>query len=542
MSNGELPRRRPVRALPEETVRRIAAGEVVTRPAAAVKELIENSLDAGASHVRLEVKAGGKDMIRVTDNGSGMDRSDVRLAVARYATSKLSTAEDLEGVTTFGFRGEALASVAAVSRFTLTTNCDEEGPGTRLEVEGGDIREIAEAAHPRGTTVTARRLFYNLPARRGFLKSDGYELRLVAETFRGYAVTYPAVGFELVSNDKPVHLLAPADGRRERLRQLYDKKMVESFLDLRVDNPLLSVRGFLAEPSQARHFFDVQAIYFNNRPVRSRSVLRAVYDGYGPVIGNNRPNFILYLDTEPARLDVNVHPTKQEVRFADERFLFDFVSEAVRKTLGTARAAAVGSDDFVLQQSVVTGDEETAQGFWQLHNGYIFAQVTSGYVIVDQHAAHERILYEEALREQRNVRQQGLLFPITVELTAEQLEAYRELVDAIGRMGIQSKEFSGRSVVVETIPAGSYMGKAEIREFLSELAEARSDKAGIRVGLAKLVACKGAIKFGQRLSQPEMESLFNRLFACAEPYYCPHGRPAIIRITTDELGRKFGRT
>jgi len=541
---GETPTsgRKPVRELPPDAVRRIAAGEVVARPAAAVKELIENAIDAGADDIRLELRGGGKDLIKITDNGWGMTRDDARLAVARYATSKLGTADDLRHVATFGFRGEALASIAAVSRFTLVTNHNEAGPGTKLEVEGGDIRAIAEAAHPRGTTVTARMLFYNLPARRSFLKSDNYELRLIIETIRSYAVAFPSTRFETVADGRVVHSLPPSQSRRERLLEIYDRKVVEGFLDVDVRNPMLSLHGFLAEPSQARSYFDVQGVYFNRRPVTSRVVLRAVYDGYGPVIGSQRPDFVLFIDTDPSRLDVNVHPTKQEVRFADDRFLFDFVAEAVRKVVRTRQSATVGADAALFQESFAGEGAETAHGFWQLHNGYIFAQVTSGYVIVDQHAAHERILFEELMRASRQVPQQGLLFPINLELNAPQYEAYEQLAARIARMGIDAKAFSGRTIVVETVPAGSYMGKDEIRGFFEELPSVSSDRAGVEVGLARLLACKGAIKFGQRLSQPEMESLFNRLFACQEPYSCPHGRPAIIRITTDELNRRFDRT
>lgn len=540
--NQQTTKRRPVKLLSEDTVRRIAAGEVITRPTAAVKELVENSLDAGATEIKVEVKAGGKNFIKVTDNGIGMTREDVRLAVARHATSKLEAIDDLKGISSFGFRGEALAAIAAVSRLTIETNTDEAGPGTRLEVEGGDIREIGEIAHPLGTTVTARTLFFNLMPRRSFLKSDNYELKLVAETVKNYAAAYPETGFELVSGGRVLLRLPGCKQLKERLKELYDRQTIESFIDLKVDNPLLSVSGFLAEPTQARRFYDVQAVYFNHRPVRSRVVVRAVYDGYGPVLGDRTPNFLLFIETNPSRLDVNIHPTKQEVRFADERFLFDFISEAVRKALGIRRSEQTGVDEFLYQHGLETGEDVGVLGFWQVHNSYILAQVTSGYVIVDQHAAHERILFEEVTGRRKQVSSQGLLFPVTVELSPDQFAAYEQIGKRLAQMGIETKVFSGRTVVVETVPAGSYMGKAEIREFFTELASVSSGKAVPEIELAKLVACKGAIKAGQRLSQPEMESLINRLFACQEPHFCPHGRPAIIKITLEELNRKFGRT
>ena len=540
MSDVSRPVRRPVRVLPEDTVRRIAAGEVITRPAAAVKELVENCLDAGATVIRVEVKNGGKVLLRITDDGCGMTRDDVRLAVTRHATSKLERAEDLRAIRSFGFRGEALAAIGAVSRMTVETNVDESEPGTRLEIEGGAVREVTECRHPVGTTITVRTLFYNLAPRRSFLKSDNYELRVVVETVKGYAVAYPSVGFELVSNGKRTLNLPPVQSVRDRLAELYDRRAVESMVELGIDNPLLSVSGFLSDPTQARTFYDVQAVYFNRRPVRSRIVTRAVYDAYGPALGDNRPNFVIFIETDPIRLDVNVHPTKQEVRFADERFLFDFLSEAIRKTLGIRRGEQTGTDDFLFQQGMLTQDAAPT-GFWQLHNSYIMAQVTSGYVIVDQHAAHERVLFEEIRTGHRKAQPQGLLFPITADLTPEQFAAYEAAAGDLQRMGLETKVFSGNTVIVESVPAGSFMGKGEIRELFAELVDVNRAQADVQIELAKLMSCKGAVKAGQKLSQPEMESLFNRLFACREPYFCPHGRPAIIRVTIDELNRKFGR-
>lgn len=540
-STEEKMNRKPVLPLPEEVVRRIAAGEVIVRPASVVKELIENSIDAGAKRIRLEVKAGGKNLIRVVDDGIGMSRDDVRLAVARYATSKLSSVDDLTRIESYGFRGEALASIAAVSRMTIETNTDETQAGTRLEVEGGEIKEIAEVAHPLGTTVTVKALFFNLPVRRAFLKSENYELRMVTEVFRNYAIVFPQLGFELISNERLVANLPPVASYRERLFGLFDRKVVEGMVEFRVDNPMLTLHGFFSDPTQVKGFSDVQVVIFNHRPVRSQVVARAVYDGYGPMPSGHHPNFIVFIQTDPARLDVNIHPTKQEVRFADERFLFDFISEAVRKGLGIQRRAQL-EDTGLFNQEIITQDDAVPGEFWQLHNSYIFAQVASGYVIVDQHAAHERILFEELLNNRQNVKPQGLLFPITIDLNAEEFEAYERIKGKLRQMGMETKIFSGRTVVVESVPAGSFMGKDEVREFFAELTKTSLEKATLEQELAKLFACKGAVKAGQRLTQEEMVSLINRLFACREPYFCPHGRPVIIKITLEDLDRRFGRT
>jgi DNA mismatch repair protein MutL len=532
--------RKPVKALPEETIRRIAAGEVIVRPANAVKELIENAIDAGATRVRVEIKDGGKNLIKVSDDGCGMTREDARLAIARHATSKLATVEDLERIESFGFRGEALASIAAVSRLTLETNTTDGEPGTALEVEGGDVREVRETARSRGTTVTARMLFYNLPVRRSFMKSENYEARLVAETVRSYAIAFPKVAFDYVSNERAVAKLAPAESARERLAALFEKRLVESLVDVKVDNPTLSLRGAFADPTQCKAFYEVQAVYFNNRPVRNHTAVRAVYEGYGPTLAGNNPSFVLFVEADPAQLDVNLHPTKQEVRYKDERFLFDFIAEAVRRGLGIQRTGSAEGGDFLFQRGF-GAEDATPQGFWQLHNSYIMAQVASGYVIVDQHAAHERILFEESMKGRQNAAPQGLLFPITIELGPDQFAAYERVADRLAQMGLETHAYSGRTVVVEAVPAGSYMGKDELHELFSDVDKAAASEVSVTTELAKLIACKGAVKAGQRLAQPEMESLINRLFACREPHFCPHGRPAIIKITLDDLDRRFGR-
>lgn len=534
-------RRRPVRLLPEDTVRRIAAGEVITRPAAVVKELVENSLDAGASNVRVEVRDGGKNLIRVVDDGCGMTRDDLRLAVSRYATSKIDSIDDLRTVRTYGFRGEALAAIAAVSRLTIVASVDAEQPGTELVSEGGNILELREAGRSRGTTVTCRTLFYNLPVRQAFLKSGSYELKLIVDTLRGYATVVPEVAFELIADGRTLMSLPAVSTVRERLYGLYEKRVVDGLVELKGRSQVLSFWGLFSEPTRLGDFYDVQAVFFNQRPIRNRTVVKAVYESYGPVLHGRHPDFILFLDTDPARLDVNIHPTKQDVRFADERFLVDFIMETVRQGLGIERdggglAAGLPSDSFVRD------GELRPNNFWQLHNTYILAQVASGYVIVDQHAAHERILFETIRRGRQPNSPQGLLFPIAVELSPEELEAFKQVSDRLARMGLEAKVFSGHTVIVDSVPAGSFMGQDDIRGLLTSIARIGAAAAELELELAKLLACKGAVKAGQRLTEAEMESLINRLFACSEPYFCPHGRPAIIRIGIDELDRRFGRT
>jgi DNA mismatch repair protein MutL len=530
-----------VKLLSEETIRKIAAGEVIARPASVVKELVENSIDAGSTKITIEIRQGGKDLIRIVDDGIGMDREDLRLSVSRHATSKLDSIDDLLQLKTMGFRGEALASIAAISRLKIETNADSTQTGNYLEVHGGITKEIKEIARARGTTISVESIFYNLPVRRGFLKSDSYELKLIVETTKSYAIAYPAIHFSVRSDGKELLVVPKSNSFKERLELFMDKRQVDSLVELKVDNPLLSLYGFLTEPSQTQAVYETQQTFVNLRPVRNRTVFKAIYEGYGGTLRGNNPNFVIFITTSPENLDVNIHPTKQEIKFADERFLFDFVAEAVRKALGIKKSEMIPQSDFLFQGSLIA-DEQIIPGFWQLHNSFIFAQIQSGYCIVDQHAAHERIIYEEVLKKEASGALQGLLFPIMIELKPEEFAVFEEVAGLLTAMRIDTKVFSGRTIIVESIPAGTYLGKQEIAELFQDLSKIEKKNIVNQDEIAKLIACKGAVKAGQKLSSAEMESLINRLFACQEPYFCPHGRPVILKITLDDLAKRFGRT
>lgn len=529
-----------VKLLAEETIRKIAAGEVINRPASVVKELIENSIDAQSQKIIIELKEGGKNLIKIIDDGVGMSRDDVRLAIHRYATSKLSSIDDLNTLTSYGFRGEALASISAVSRLKIETNTDDKSVGTFLSVEACEITEIKEIARARGTTISVQTLFYNLPVRRGFLKSDSYESKLIIETISAYAIAYPTISFILTSDGKEILNLPKADSVKERLKLFLEKSVFLNLYEFKFNNPMLSFSGYISSPETAKTFYEQQQIFFNLRPVRNRTVVKAIYEGYSGTLQGNNPNFVVFLETTPQNLDVNIHPTKNEVRFADERFLYDFVSEAIRKTLGVQKRAEI-SEEMVLFQHNLLDMEGAAQGFWQLHSSYIFAQVQTGYCVIDQHAAAERIIFEDIVKKDEKVATQGLLFPIIIELTPEEFSIYEEVKETLAILGIETKLFSGRSVVCETIPSSASMTKQDIKELFTELTKVDKAQLSYTEEIAKQIACKGAIKANQRLSQPEMEALINRLFACKDPYFCPHGRPTIIKIGRDELDKKFGR-
>lgn len=529
-----------IQILPEETIRKIAAGEVVSRPASVVKELIENSIDAQSEKIVIELKEGGKNLIKIIDDGIGMTRDDVRLAVHRYATSKLKAIDDLNSLMTYGFRGEALASIGAVSRMKIETNIDDKLAGTSILVEAGEIKEIKEIARARGTTVTVQTLFFNLPVRRGFLKSDSYELKLILETISAYAIAYPKIQFVLNADGKELLNLPKTDSVKERLKIFLDKTVFLNLYEFRFDNPMLTFWGYISEPKTSKTYYEQQQIYFNLRPVRNRTVTKAIYDGYSGTLQGNNPNFIVFIETAPQNLDVNIHPTKNEVRFTDERFLFDFISEAIRKTLGIQKRSEFSQETVLFQQQLIE-NENVLQGFWQLHNSYIFAQIQSGYCVIDQHAASERIIFEDIIKKDEKVETQGLLFPIIVELSAEEFSIYEEIKEMFSTLGIETKIFSGKSVVCETLPASAIMSKQDIKDLFTELTKLDKQQLSYKEEIAKQIACHGAIKANQRLSQPEMEALINKLFACKDPYFCPHGRPTIIKISKEELDKKFGR-
>uniref|UniRef100_A0A7C3YSG6 DNA mismatch repair protein MutL n=1 Tax=candidate division WOR-3 bacterium TaxID=2052148 RepID=A0A7C3YSG6_UNCW3 len=528
-----------IKPLPEETIKKIAAGEVILRPASVVKELIENSIDAQARRIEIELKGGGKNLIRVIDDGIGMSRDDCRLAISRYTTSKIERIEDLSSLKTFGFRGEALASIASVSRLKIETNDREDSPGTYLFADGGEIKEIKEIARKVGTTITVSELFFNLPVRRGFLKSENYELRLIIDQIKNYALVFPEVSFSLKNDDKVLFTWPRANTVKDRLISLLERRVFDSLIEFHFENPLLSLSGFISRPEEAKTVYEIQAIYFNRRPVKNRTVSKAIMEGYGGTLRGMNPNYLIFLTTAPENLDCNIHPTKLEVRFADEKFLFDFLSEAIRKTLGIQKKEELAFDDFLYQGEIIS--EEKPSTFWQLHNSYIFAAVKGGYCIIDQHAASERIIYEEVLQFERKPTPQPLLFPMILELPPEVFLVYEEIKETLSSLGIETKVFGEKTIVVEAVSPNARFSEGDLKELLSELSKMEKSVRSHREEIAKVIACHGAIKAGERLSQEAMERLINRLFACETPYFCPHGRPVIIKFNLNELEKKFGR-
>ena len=557
---------RRVAILSDAVANQIAAGEVVERPASVVKELVENAIDAGARQVRVELEQGGKTLIVVSDDGSGMNRQDAVLALDRHATSKIVAASDLVGVRTFGFRGEALPAIASVSRFTLLTADGEEG--TEVGVTGGRVDSVADGVRQRGTTITVRALFFNTPARRKFLRSVPSETRAATEAVSTLALAHPVVGFELVI-DGDTRLMVPA-GQDEsaRLAGVWGPHLTGTLVPVHYASGPLAVAGFAQRPGDAAPTGRRTQLFVNGRPFRDPFLIRAAEAGYRSAIHpGDRPSLLLHLTVDPADVDVNVHPAKLEVRFRDRIAVERVTEEAIRHSLGGLVAAAPVGEWRPMPSAVdqpssrpaaqpSTEDSlfdapEPARGTFaapvsQLFQSYIVFEGPDSFVIVDQHSAHERVLFEEVMAQLTTggAASQRLLLPETTELTDEELEAletYRETIEAIG---FQVEPFGGRSVVLHAVPAPHprFDALACFREMVADLARGRFGGWANRLErFAATYACRAAVKAGMPLGEDEMRRLLFRLFQTKLAPHDVHGRSTIVQLPREELERRFGR-
>jgi DNA mismatch repair protein MutL len=574
---------RKIRILPDVVANRIAAGEVVERPASVLKELLENALDAGAQAIAIEIEAGGKTLVRVADDGEGMGREDALLALDRHATSKVRTAEDLVGVRTFGFRGEALPSIASVSRLELETRAEHEPVGTRIAATGGSVSAVEDIARTRGTTIAVRGLFHNTPARRKFLRSARSESRACMDVVRTLALARPGLGLTVLADSRRAFDALPAASLAERAPQVLGSDVAQTLVPVDWRENDISVTGLVQRPADAAPAGRAAHLFVNGRPFRDHFLVRAAERGYRATIpAGLRPSMVLVIGVPPADVDVNVHPAKLEVRFRDRFAVEAVVEEAVHRALGALIAAApMGRSGLPWEHpaqprtdaprtaqerpdddlfSPEEGDAAPAgpgeaeplrlgEGLRvvaQVHESYIVVEGEAGLLIIDQHSAHERVLYERAMAalEANDAASQKLLFPLTIALEGaelEALEAHRELVE---RLGYEVEPFGGQSVIVHATPAPHPRFDAQrcLREIASDLAGGRFGGLANRIErFASTFACRAAIKAGQPLSRPEMEELVARLFACALPAHDVHGRPTIVQLPRVELERRFGR-
>jgi DNA mismatch repair protein MutL len=560
-----------IAVLPDQVADQIAAGEVVERPASVVKELVENALDAGARNVRIMIETGGKTLIRVSDDGEGMSRPDAELALARHATSKIHAAADLIGVATFGFRGEALPAIASVSRFEIETSPDGR-TGTRVSVVGGKVDGVEDAVRQRGTTVVVRGLFFNTPARRKFLRAQATETRAAVEAVTVLALIRPDVAFSLTSDDRVLLDVGPAARAIDRVHALWGRELADTLLPVKHREGPLDVTGFAQRPSQAKPAGRKGYVFVRGRPIRDPFIVRAAEAGYRSTIApGDRPSVFLFLDLPGDAVDVNVHPTKLEVRFRDKFFVERVVEESVRRALAPLEAAAPlgeglgargqvlggfggpGSDPFAgtppdlfPSDSLTPNTQHLTPRLLQVFDTYLLFQRDSGVAIVDQHSAHERVLYEGVMRQLTGdgAPAQRLLLPLTLEFTPPELEAIDQHRELLQRVGYELEPFSGRTVVVHTAPNPHPRFDATrcLQELVADLAGGRFGGWANRLErFAATFACRAAIKGGQRLDPEEARELVTLLLTATLPAHDVHGRPTIVQLPKDELERRFGR-
>lgn len=596
-----------IHVLPGDVVSRIAAGEVIERPAAVVKELLENSLDAGGLHVTIDVKDGGVTLIRVTDDGEGISRADLPLAFERHATSKLRSDRDLASVTTMGFRGEALPSIASVSHVLVTTATKQDTVGSQLTLAAGAGSSIVDAPAVPGTRIDVSNLFFNQPARKKFLKSTTTEFSHISHVVQLAGLAWPSVHFRLTHNGQEVLNYPAVTADRDRILQVYRQAFLDRAIEVRGRIAGCSIRGVIVDPLRARASRTPQELFVNRRPIRNATVFHAVMDGYGSFLPKgHHPTYVLFLDLEPDRLDVNVHPTKKEVRFAETEALHQLVRQSVRHALGgSERKIVLGLTQAGLSQTIpaipTPGRQTSSSGDFrpahltstlrqdagdkvsdtvpvsgtvdgnqlafvheavaayqqaerpgivplgQILRTYLVAQVGDELQVVDQHTAHERVLFQRLWRDwqSRDIPSQPLLIPEPIELSAAQSTLLLKRRDDLEKLGLLIEPFGTTAVAIRGVPVG--LGKVDaavlVQDLLEDLIEwdtASSLELRVQPVLASL-ACHGAVRAGRTLALPEIQQLIHDWVQEGLIMTCPHGRRTAFRLSTDELAKLFGR-
>lgn len=590
-----------IRQLPDTLINQIAAGEVVERPASVVKELVENALDAGARRIDIDLEEGGVRLIRIRDDGGGIAPEQLPLAVSRHATSKIASIDDLESVATLGFRGEALPSVASVSRFRLASRPREATHGAELRIDGGKLGEVVPQAHPHGTTVEVRDLFYNVPARRKFLRAERTELSHIEEWLRSLALARPDVELRVTHNGKPSRRWkGEGDLLSEvRLHEALGEEFARNALRVDHAGAGLRLHGWIAQPAYNRASTDQQYLYVNGRSVRDRNVAHAVRQAYSDVLFHGRhPAYVLFLELDPRGVDVNVHPAKHEVRFRESRLVHDFVYRSLHAALAETRAGAIAAPTPTMhaatdaarwsmpppQQQAMglrVGDAPAAYAALyaprdeaasfdavapqpmphdapggmpplgyavaQLHGIYILAENADGLVVVDMHAAHERIGYEKlkAAHDGAGLRTQPLLVPAGMAVSEREADVAEREADTLAQLGFEVQRSGPQSLLLRAVPALLAHGDVEalLRDVLADLREHGSTRrvAETRDELLATMACHGAVRANRRLTLPEMNALLREMEATERSGQCNHGRPTWTRFSLAEMDRWFLR-
>ena len=578
---------KPILSLPEDLRNKISAGEVVERPASVVKELLENSIDAGATEITVVVEKGGHQLIQVRDNGHGITADGLAQAFLRYTTSKISKVDDLFKIRTLGFRGEALASIASVSEINVASSVDESA-GYQMDLANGVTDAIKAAPPIGGTEITVRNLFYNTPARKKFLKSATTEFRQIVKMLRRFGLEFPEVSFQLMHNDKTILNLTP-ESLEERIIALTDPSYRDQLLPVNMIKGDYNISGFVGTLNLVRGRPGDQYLFVNRRFIQNRLLNSAVYAAYESLVKRGEyPFSLLNLVLPPDQLDVNVHPRKIEVRFTDEWRIYHVVKSAVREALASILATIPSFEQHVGQmvtfgkeidpnqrqeplwftpakQSDSGSDLQRAKEYvsnladqkeeasaiegsimWQVHDKYIISQINSGLVIIDQHVAHERVLFEDALLafDSTPLSAQTLLFPEILEFSTDEYSVLLDILPYLEKLGFRMKENGQNKILLEAIPSDMGWGNENsvIRDIIDHYVANREKSSSYVENLAASFACHAAVKAGDSLTIEEMQVLVNRLFATKHPYYCPHGRPIIVQLSLEELDQRFERS
>lgn len=605
-----------IRQLPPEISNKIAAGEVIQRPASVVKELVDNAIDAGADQLKIVIQNAGRTLIQVIDNGCGMGQEDIRPCFTRHATSKIQDVDDLFRVRTLGFRGEAMASIASVSQVTMKTKRPEDTMGYKYEIWGGEEKLFEPAAVDDGTSIAIRNLFFNVPARRQFLKTDATEFRHILKTVQQAAMANPDIGFTLLADTDTIYELPKKQSLKDRVAEMFGKSYKASLITFEEQTSYVGIRGILADPKLTKKSRGEQFLFVNGRPFQHRYLTHIVLNIYDTWTGEKEyPFFALFIDIDPRQVDFNVHPAKEEVKFEDERSVLKLTKSVVKKALneqflvpdvstdkgrfeqqGRSRGGGFSTDfDFGshgssqgsgkpvkfssrinFDQPKKSGGGDSAarqlykpassaqphspeqnergeengghalkgQNFWQLHDQYILTQTRSGLCMIDQQAAHKRIIYEKALHATESAlpSTQQLLFAQTVELSATEFSQLKELHEIIQRMGFNIQLLSGNTAMINGVPADIDIGDEQsvLKAMLHQYQELEGTlELDARHKLAIAFASKTAIPKGKTLQDTEMENLVDQLFACKEPYIDPLKKPTIVYIPIDEIQSRF---
>ncbi len=572
-----------IHVLDDATINKIAAGEVIERPSSVVKELIENSIDAGATNIRIEVTKAGKKQIRVIDNGCGMSKEDALVSFLKHATSKIKSIDDIENVRTMGFRGEALSSISAVARVEIITKTKDELSGTKAVVHGGKLMSVTEAGAADGTVVNVEELFYNTPARKKYLKSDSTELAHIIDVVTGNALGHNNVSFTLLHNGNEI-LRSPSSLLMDAIIHIYGQDVARAMLPVYFESSLAKVTGFVSKPSLTRGSLGLQSFYINDRNINSRAISFALRNGYGTLLPKGRfPIAVLKIYVDTGEVDVNVHPTKNQVRLSHEREICDVVALAVKTALSQKtlipdvnlhkqsllyenapaaplvresaagfkvsmkdterrllRTERAGKDD---RKSKLLMPEVKVLG--QVDSVYVIAETGDGLMIIDQHAAHERVFYEQ-VRESRRSDSQELIVPINLELEPKEKVLMKECIPHLEEFGFRISEFGPDAFAVTAVP--DVLGRLENPELIHDiitdiLSEGKvKGETGIFERVTKSIACRGALKAGADCSSSQLESLVEQLFRTENPYTCPHGRPTMVSFNRRELDKLFKRS